>query len=87
MVALYLDPVVNLWLGSGLLTGIVLQIADAAFPGLLVLGRHFASQTQAVKIFLSRAGGRLAECSEQPWHDGPGRGVTINSLLLIELSI
>ena len=62
MVALYLDPVANLWPGSGLslLTGIVLQIADAAFPGLLVLGRHFASQTQAVKIFLSRAGEEIS---------------------------
>ena len=60
MVALYLDPVVNLWPGSGLLTGIVLQIADAAFPGLLVLGRHFASQTQAGKIFLSRAGEEIS---------------------------
>ena len=43
-----------------LLTGIVLQIADAAFPGLQVLGRHFASQTQAVKIFLSRAGEEIS---------------------------
>ena len=85
MVALYLDPVANLWPGSlSLSLGIVLQIADAAFPGCWCWADILQVRLKPLKYFSVGLGRRLAECSEQPWHDGPGRGVTINSLSLIE---
>ena len=86
--SMYLDPVENSLVGFW--SSVWYCLANCwcwllCLAG-LVLAKHFASQTQAVKIFLRRAGEEISRVFSTALADR-ARGVTINSLSLMELSL